>query len=586
MKKNLPLIIISILIFLALIIASFFVFKIEKTNSNANFASLDLAKLEASQAKNIILDRIEDINNNGIIYYFENQKYLLPSMVSAFDSELAYEIYFIDPQENIDLFFQHYKPSLLNNLSAFLTKEVKILKASYRFHQERWWQTLVSAFADIEQPAQNAYFFFEDGALKLSKEKYGLKIDREANLLSFKNHLENLSTSELELIIQEISPEIREKDLLPFKETITKFLENKEFKLNYKQESWPLDNNDLITWFTVSDNEFNLDKDKIILYLESVLAPKINQDAILPSFEVENNRILNWQAGKSGRELLIEENADLIKSSILNHIENIEIIVKETMGDDVEGLAAEIVEIIGTGHSNFAGSPSNRIHNIRVGAERYHGLIIPPHEEFSVLKNLGPVNRESGYLPELVIKNNQTIPEYGGGLCQVSTTLFRAALDTGLTITARQNHSYRVSYYEPAGTDAAIYNPWPDLKFINDTDTHIMIQARIVGSDLYFDFWGTHDGRQVSVGKPVIYNIVAPPPTKIIVNNDMAPGERRCTERAHNGANAYFDYLVEYANGDIKERRFNSYYVPWQEVCLVGPEKKEIEEIEDNEDEM
>jgi len=151
--------------------------------------------------------------------------------------------------------------------------------------------------------------------------------------------------------------------------------------------------------------------------------------------------------------------------------------------------------------------------------------------------------------------------------------MFRTALGTGLPITMRRNHSYRVSYYEPAGTDATIYSPWPDLKFINDTGNNILIQSRIEGDNLFFDFWGTSDGRIATRTTPVIYNIVRPGPTKIIETLDLEPGVKKCTEHAHNGADAYFDYTVTFPNGEVREKRFNSHYVPWQEVCLVGVEK-------------
>ena len=187
---------------------------------------------------------------------------------------------------------------------------------------------------------------------------------------------------------------------------------------------------------------------------------------------------------------------------------------------------------------------------------------------------MGEIDGSNGYLTELVIKGDKTVPEYGGGLCQVGTTVFRGALDSGLPITERRNHSYRVSYYEPAGTDATIYDPAPDFKFVNDTGNYILIQSRVEGDDLYFDFWGVNDGRIASTTDPVIYNIVKPPPTKIIETDSLAPGEKKCTESAHSGADAYFDYTVIYPENStttpIKTRRFSSHYIPWQAVCLVG----------------
>jgi vancomycin resistance protein YoaR len=143
-----------------------------------------------------------------------------------------------------------------------------------------------------------------------------------------------------------------------------------------------------------------------------------------------------------------------------------------------------------------------------------------------------------------------------------------------LPITARRNHSYRVAYYEPAGMDAAVYIPNPDVRFLNDTANYILIQSRIEGDDFYFDFWGVKDNREITITKPVVYNIVKPAPTKIVETLDLAPGKKKCTEKAHNGADAYFDYTVVYNPGSTEEKkeekRFSSHYVPWQEVCLVG----------------
>jgi vancomycin resistance protein YoaR len=150
-----------------------------------------------------------------------------------------------------------------------------------------------------------------------------------------------------------------------------------------------------------------------------------------------------------------------------------------------------------------------------------------------------------------------------------------------LPVTERRNHSYRVSYYEPAGTDATIYDPWPDYRFENDTPANILIQARIEGTDLYFDFWGTDDGRVASHTEPVIYNIVRPGPTRYIETADLAPGAKKCTEHAHNGADAYFDYQVKYPDGEIVDKRFTSHYVPWREVCLMGKQPQQASSTEE-----
>jgi vancomycin resistance protein YoaR len=132
-----------------------------------------------------------------------------------------------------------------------------------------------------------------------------------------------------------------------------------------------------------------------------------------------------------------------------------------------------------------------------------------------------------------------------------------------------------VRYYEPAGTDATIYGPKPDFRFTNDTGNYILIQTKIEGDNLVFEFWGTQDGRIAEQTKPVIYNVTAPPPTRYIETADIPEGEIKCTEHAVPGADTSFDYAVTYQNGEHKSQTFKSHYRAWQEVCLVGvaPEK-------------
>jgi vancomycin resistance protein YoaR len=135
-----------------------------------------------------------------------------------------------------------------------------------------------------------------------------------------------------------------------------------------------------------------------------------------------------------------------------------------------------------------------------------NGVIIQPGEEFSFNQYLGPVRADTGFVPELVIKRSGTKPEFGGGVCQVSSTVFSTAVRAGLPITERRNHSYAVSYYEP-GTDATIYTGSVDLKFVNDTPGAILLWSTVQpGGILALDFYGTNDGREILVEEPVQFD--------------------------------------------------------------------------------
>lgn len=188
-----------------------------------------------------------------------------------------------------------------------------------------------------------------------------------------------------------------------------------------------------------------------------------------------------------------------------------------------------IKELIGRGESNFAGSPKNRLHNILVGIEKQKGVIIAPGQEFSFNRFLGPVEASAGFLPELVIKRTGTVPELGGGLCQVSSTTFRAAVISGLPITQRKNHSYAVRYYAPQGTDATIYPGVIDLKFLNDTPGSILVWPYVKNkTTLVFDFYGTKDSRQISLDQPLQYDRQADGAVKAVWTREVIKdGQKR-----------------------------------------------------------
>lgn len=196
-----------------------------------------------------------------------------------------------------------------------------------------------------------------------------------------------------------------------------------------------------------------------------------------------------------------------------------------------------IKTLLARGESNFIGSHKARIHNIETGAAKFNGTIIKPGEEFSFNNILGMVDDKTGYQYELVIKNGKTIPEYGGGLCQLSTTVFRAAILAGLPITERRPHAYPVKYYNPQGFDATIYPGVSDLKFINNTGGHMLMQIKIEDTKLMVELYGSSDGRQVTLDGPHQYS-----------------------QKTSGAMKAYFIRTITYANGEKGDERFDSNY--------------------------
>lgn len=160
--------------------------------------------------------------------------------------------------------------------------------------------------------------------------------------------------------------------------------------------------------------------------------------------------------------------------------------------------------LLSGGLSDFSGSSKNRKANIEAGSKKMRGVLVPPGETFSFNHYLGDVTAEDGFKPEIVIKADGLKPELGGGICQVSSTLYRAAMQSGMLIPTRRNHAFSVNHYFPPGTDATVYSPYTDFKFVNDTPATVLIWNYYKNDHtLAFDLYGSKDSRVVMVEEPV-----------------------------------------------------------------------------------
>jgi vancomycin resistance protein YoaR len=557
-----------------------------------------LGGLTRERAKLILNQKIDAISQNGIPFHYHNQSTVLFPLIASLEGDIAIEIFSFDTEKTIDKIFQYGRQG------SFIERlKTKLLTWAYHknffmltsLDEEEVKNFLSNNFSHFTTPAENASLIYQASSpygvysFSVAEEKYGQTLDYDKALTIFRQAIASLEPKIIKLEAMIDYPNIYKKNIDKVDEKANYLLNNAPITINYGYYKWNINKPDLAEWLLLKQSPatntekivVGPDNTQIFEYLKDFIAPQIEIEPVEAKFEVKNGRVVEFQASRGGRKLEISESIDKIETAIIYKQDKVELAVKEIESDintsDINDYG--IKKIIGIGQSSFAGSPANRRHNIALGASTLNGILIEPNEEFSLINYLGEIDAAAGYLPELVIKEGKTIPEYGGGLCQIGTTIFRATTDSGLPVTMRRNHSFRVRYYEPAGTDATIYNPWPDYRFINDTGKHVLVQTEIDGDDLYFKFWGTDDGRIATQTKPVVYNIVAPPPTKIIETLDLAPGEKKCTEHAVSGADAYFDYRVEYPNSEIKETRFKSHYVPWREVCLLGVEELSQESV-------
>ena len=252
------------------------------------------------------------------------------------------------------------------------------------------------------------------------------------------------------------------------------------------------------------------------------------------------------------------------------------------VGDDSQAQTLGITELVSTGITYFLGSSAERIQNIQTAASRFHGLLVAPGEVFSMGNTLGDISLENGYAEALIIYDNRTIKGVGGGVCQVSTTLFRTVFLGGFPVVERHPHAYRVGYYEQlssgahdgklAGLDATVYVPLVDFKFTNDTPYWLLMETyvNVAARRLTWKFYSTNDGRSVEWNTTGPTNVIPAPEPLFQENPELGVNEIKQVDWSADGAIVNVNRTV-FKNGQIYfEDKFYTSYSPWQAICEYG----------------
>ena len=477
-------------------------------------AGLYIDDLNKYEARQILEQKVEEYkNSNFLITTTAGDKLKIsPKLIGLnFDTDATLENAYRYGKEG------NLLKKTLEQTRAFLFKKEVPLDVS--FDNVILVHFIGDTLSTIYSPAKNASFIynFDMQEFQFSKAKEGRIVNLDTLQNNILKNASTLSSADIYLTQQIDKPLVYEEGAEQAKQFAQKIIESGPYTIETRQTSWDVEQEDLIGWieFKPVYNEIKkiyelraeISKVKTQDYLIS-FAPGLNTPPVNAEFRMENNRVVSFNLATLGYELDIKKSANKISEAIENLEKNIslEFIKTEPAISQKSIQNLGIDSLLGVGESDFARSPNPRKHNIKVGSDKFQGLLIASGEEFSFNKNLGSVTGAEGYLPELVIKQGATVPEYGGGLCQVSTTLFRAAMYAGLEITKRSNHSYPVIYYGTPGFDATIYPPNPDLAFRNNTAGPILIQYKIEGTRLIFEIYGQDDGHQTEIVGPVTYD--------------------------------------------------------------------------------
>jgi len=293
------------------------------------------------------------------------------------------------------------------------------------------------------------------------------------------------------------------------------------------------------------------------------------------SFNPDTGVVGVLQTSQHGRQLDIDATLAATRTALENNAPEAQLAVSNTPPAVDSDRVAEmgIRELVASGTTYFKGSSWARIRNIEVPAEMFVGLVIPPDGIFSFNKVVENVTAANGFEDALIIWGDQTVVGVGGGVCQVSTTIFRAAYAAGLPIVERYNHGYIVDWYGEPGMDATIFTPSVDFKFRNDTGAYLLIDPVVDSSNgvITFNLYGTKPDRVVTIGTPVHTDVVQPQPATYTVDASLAAGQQKQVEWAKQGMTVTVQRTIV-ENGTTRTDTLTSKYVPWRAVYLVAPD--------------
>jgi len=456
--------------------------------------------------------------------------------------------------------------------------------------------------SQINQPVKEGSLDLQGTSIVATPGQVGRELKVDATLIYLGAQLQSFSNGEVSLVVQEVQPQILDvsaaagmaQQLLsqPLTLTISDAEQGDPSPYVYSPE-------DLAKLLgverTASGVQVVLNKNG----LRDLLVPvkeQLDRKASDAKFTFnDDTRQLDLIAeSKVGRTLDIDASITAINDALLRGEHSIPLVINEEQPRVASTATAQqlgITELVSAETSYFYGSSPERMQNIKAAASQFHGLLVAPGETFSMGEHMGDVSLENGFAEALIIYGGRTIKGVGGGVCQVSTTLFRTVFNAGYPVVERVPHAYRVGYYEQnpdgssdprlAGLDATVYFPLVDFKFTNDTPYWILMETYMGSSSLTWKFYSTSDGRTVNWDTTGVTNVVPAPSPSFEENPDLRRNDMKQVDWAANGADVTVTRTVSKDGGVLFQDQFTTHYQPWQAVCQYGPDSKDPQKLAD-----
>ena len=463
------------------------------------------------------------------------------------------------------------------------------------YDQSKAYSVLQSIAQQVNRPVVEAQISMNGIEANVSSGQVGRQVDIKATLRAAEAFLLTHQDGSVRLVVEETQPAIMDVQSTA---TLVKQILSQPLTLSAPEGSpssgpWTIEPQDLAKLLIferkqngeTSDYVVSLNRQALVNYLGS-LAPTLRVEPVNARmiFNEDTKQLEVFKSAVIGQSLDVEASVNEILNKIQAGEHQVGLLIQSVdppVKDDASAESLGIRELVAQTTSYFYGSVPERVQNIRAASGSFHGVMVAPGEVFSMAKYLTDISLENGYAEALIIVGDQTVQGVGGGVCQVSTTLFRNVFFGGFPIIERHPHAYRVGYYEQqpngwtdsklAGLDATVYVPLVDFKFRNDTPYWLLMETYMGDYSLTWKFYSTSDGRTIDWQTTGITNVVKPPDAVYREDPSLSMGEIKQVDWAVDGATVNITRSV-YKNGSVYfSDTVNTQYTAWPDAFNYGP---------------
>jgi vancomycin resistance protein YoaR len=448
---------------------------------------------------------------------------------------------------------------------------------------------------DIGQIPHDATIQITDGEMTVSDEVDGVIVDKEVLSQILNNAIVTMQPYRGTLPTVQKTAAIRRSDIEPQIAQVETML-NGPVKLVYKSKRWSLSPADFGQFITITGSrtgrgyDVGVDETALGQQIFALLGDRVNREPVDAKIQwnADKGKVEAYEKSSKGIRIQAADTGASAADSILGDHGDVEVTVKgiapEIDSNHLDKLG--ITELLATGTSSFYGSKPERAENIQVGTGYLNGTLVRPRADFSFNGAIGDITEEAGYVEAPIIDGERIGQDVGGGICQVSTTVFRAAFLAGMPILDWYPHEYRLAFYEydgwDPGLDASILQAgprenWGDFKFTNATDGYLLVEAYVVGETDTVKIYGPHTGWTVDITGPEYGEGILgdDQPDLEIVDSELDPGTIKQTELRQDGLDVSFYRKVTAPDGAIiSDRGFRSIYAARGDVWKVSPDEK------------